>query len=82
MCTGHFFLFSGMAVYLFVFLKDFIYLFMRDTKKGRDIGRGRHRLPAGSAMWDLIPGPQDHDLSQRQIGAQPLNHPGAPVFPF
>ena len=46
------------------------YLFMRDTERGRDIGRGRSRLPVGSPMQDSIPGPWDHDLSQRQI----LNH--------
>ena len=54
------------------FFKDFIYLFMRDTERTRDIGRGRSRLPAGTGnlMQDLIPGPWDHDLSQRQT----LNH--------
>ena len=39
---------------------------MRDTERGRDIGRGRSKLPAGSLIWDWIPGPQDHDLSWRQ----------------
>ena len=29
---------------------------MRRRERGRDIGRGRSRLPAGSPMWDLIPG--------------------------
>ena len=29
-------------------------------------------------MWDLIPGPWDHDLSQRQMLNQ-LSHPGAPI---
>ena len=43
---------------------------MRDRKRGRDIGRGRSRLPTGSLMWDSISGPPDHDLSQRQT----LNH--------
>ena len=39
---------------------------MRET--GRDIGRGeRSKLLEGSPMQDSIPGPQDHDLSQRQI---------------
>ena len=28
---------------------------MRDTERGRDIGRGRSRLPAGGLMQDLIP---------------------------
>ena len=33
----------------FILFKDFIYLFMRDTERGRDIGRGRRsRLPAGA----------------------------------
>ena len=32
----------------FVVFKDFIYLFMRDTERGRDTGRGRTRLPVGS----------------------------------
>ena len=34
------------------------YLFMRE--RGREIGRGRSRLHAGSLMWDSIPGLQDH----------------------
>ena len=51
---------------------DFIYLFMRDTHthRGRDTGRGRSRLHAGSPMWDSILGLQDHTLSRRQT----LNH--------
>ena len=40
---------------------------MRDTEKDGDIGRGRDRLPVGSPMWDSIPGPWDHNLSQRQM---------------
>ena len=32
----------------------------------------------GSLMWDLIPGPWDHDLSLRQIDTQPLSHPVVP----
>ena len=40
----------------FIFLKDFIYLSMKDTQreKGRDVSRGRSRLQAGSLMWDWI----------------------------
>ena len=52
------------------FFKILFYLFMRDTERCRDTGRGRRRLPVGSLMWDSIPGPRDHDLSQRQT----LNH--------
>ena len=40
----------------FYFLK--IYLFMIDsTERGRDIGRGRSRLLAGSPIQDSIPNP-------------------------
>ena len=58
-----------LVFFLFCFL-DFIYLFMRDTERGRDISRGRSRLPTGSLMRDSIPGPRDHNLSQWQM----LNH--------
>ena len=43
---------------------------MRDTHTGRDTGRGRSRLPAGSPMQDLTPGPW--------ADAQPLSHGGIP----
>ena len=43
---------------------------MRNRERGRDIGRGISRISMGSLMWDLNPGPQDDDLSQRQR----LNH--------
>ena len=32
----------------------------REKVRDRDIGRGKSRLHAGSPMWDLIPGLQDH----------------------
>ena len=53
---------------------------MRDIEKerGRDTGRGSSRLYAGNLMWDSILAPQNHALSQRQVGAQPLSHPGIP----
>ena len=38
-----------------------------ERERGRDTDRGRSRLPAGSPMWDSIPGPRDHALSQRQM---------------
>ena len=44
----------------------FIYLFMRDRERGRDTGRGRSGLHAGSPTWDSIPGLQDQALGQRQ----------------
>ena len=51
---------QGAAFWLFFFLVTH----ERHTEKLRDIGRGR--LPAVSPMWDSIPGPQDHSLSQMQ----------------
>ena len=52
---------------MFLFFKDF-YLFMTDThrERGRDTGRGRSRLHAGSPMGDSILGLWDHTLGQRQ----------------
>ena len=52
--------------------KNIFYLFMRDTHthRDRDIGRGGSRLPVRIPMWNSIPEPWDHDLSQRQV----LNH--------
>ena len=50
-------------VFLFFFLRFFFlrfYLFIHE--RGRDIGRGRSRLPVGSLLQDSIPGPQDHNL--------------------
>ena len=51
---------------------------MRDT----ETGRGKSKLPMENLMWDLIPGPWDHNLSQRQIDDQPLSHGGAPMQTF
>ena len=59
-----------------VVFKDFIYLFMRDTERGRDTGRGRSRLHAGSPMRDSIPGPGSRP--EPKADAQLLSHPGVP----
>ena len=62
------------SFYFFFFI--YFYLFMRDT--GREARRSR--LHAGSPMWDLISGLQDHTLGCRQT----LNHwaTWAPQFHF
>ena len=49
----------------------------RERERGRDTGRGRSRLHAGSPMWDSIPGLQDH-APWAEGGAKPLSHPGIP----
>ena len=61
-----------------IFLKDFIYLFMRDTERDRDIGRGRrNRLHAGAQceIWC-----RNSRITSWAKGrdAQPLSHPGIP----
>ena len=35
-----------------------LFIHERRSERGRDIGRGRSRLPMGSLMRDLIPGPR------------------------
>ena len=51
---------SRFCLSFFFFFKDVIYLFMRE--RGRDTGRRRSRLHAGSWMRDSIPSLQDHPL--------------------
>ena len=59
------------GAFVVIVFEDFIYLFTETHReRGRDTGRGRSRLPAGSLVQDSIPGPQDHVLGQRQA----LNH--------
>ena len=44
-----------------------LFIHERDREWGRDTGRGRSRLHAGSLMWDSILELQDHVLSWRQV---------------
>jgi len=64
-----------------IFLKDFIYLiekeWAREHKRDRQAEGEADSPLSGSRMWDLILGPWDHDLSQRQMLIQ-LSHPGVP----
>ena len=55
---------------LFFWKRLYLFIHERHKERGRDIGRERSRLPPGSLMRDSIPGPQNHNLSQRQM----LNH--------
>ena len=48
---------------LFILFYFILFIHKRQRERGRDTGRGRSRLPAGSPMQDSIPGPRDHDLS-------------------
>ena len=53
----------------YYFLK-ILFIYDRHRKRGRDTGRGRGRLHAGSPTRDSVLGLQDHALGQRQV----LNH--------
>ena len=50
---------------------------MRDTEKGRDIGRGRSRLPTEPAAG-LDPGPLG-SRPEPKADTQTLSHPDAPI---
>ena len=66
-----------LAYYLyFVCFKDLIYLFMRDTQRGRDPGRGRSRLHVG-----LDPGSPGSGPGPK-AGAQPPSLSGIPILLF
>ena len=38
-------------------LRFYLFIHERDRERGRDIGRERSRLHAGTLIWDSIPGP-------------------------
>ena len=50
----------------FFFLRFDLFILETQRERGRDTGRRRSRLHAGSPMWDWIPGLQDHTLGHRQ----------------
>ena len=52
---------------LFFFLRFYLFIHERHQERGRDTGRGRSRLHAGSPMWDSIPELRNLALSQRQM---------------
>ena len=54
--------FINFASFIPDIFKNILFIHERHTERGRDTGRERSRLHAGSPMWDLIPGLQDHAL--------------------
>ena len=55
-------------LFCFIFFKDFIYLYMGHTqRKAETQAEEATGSLWGSLMQDWIPGPQDHNLSQRQM---------------
>ena len=57
----------GQNLSSFFVFKRYLFIHEKQRERGRDIGRERRRLHAGSPMQDLILGPQDHTLGQRQV---------------
>ena len=53
---------AAISVHEFFFKILFIYSQETERERGRDTGRGRSRLHAGSWMQDSIPGPRGHTL--------------------
>ena len=58
------------------FLRFYLFIHERHRERGRDTGRGRSRLHAGSLMWDSVPGLGSHPEPKAE--AEPLSHPGIP----
>ena len=58
------------VLYIYIFLRCYLFIHEKHRERGRDTGRGRSRLHAGSPIWGLILGLQDHALGPRQV----LNH--------
>ena len=63
-----------------IFLKDFIYLFMRDTERDRQRQRQREKqAPCREPDVGLDPGTAG-SRPEPKANAQPLSHPGIPNF--
>lgn len=72
---------SNLIKVLFFLRILFIYLTQREKAHRQGKREKEKQAPhwARSLMQGSIPGPQDHDLSQRQMFNQ-LSHPGTPIF--
>ena len=67
---------SVSCAYFFFFFLRILFIHERHTQRGRDIGRGRSKLHAGSQRE--TPGiPGSH--TGLKAGTKPLSHPGIPV---
>ena len=67
----------GLVLFLFFFLRFYLFIHEGHTQRGRDTGRGRCRVPVRSLMRDMIPG--DHDLKEGRCStAEPPMCPPTP----
>ena len=69
---------DGIKEQCYIFLNNFIYLFMRDTESERGRDRQREKpVPCREPDVGLNPGiPESHP--EPKADAQPLSHPGIP----
>ena len=75
-------MYFGLEVFLHLYINIILFLKIlfiheRYRERGRDISRGRSRLPTGSPMWDSIPGSQPDQRQTLNHGATqvPQHHP-------
>ena len=61
-----------------LFFFKILFIHKRYRERGRDTGRGRSRLHAGSPMWDC-PGTLG-SCPEPKADTQPLNHTSAPEY--
>ena len=62
--------------YYFFFLRFYLFTYEKHRERGRDIGRGRSRLPTKSPMWDSIADPGITPGAEgRHSTAEPPRHP-------
>ena len=54
-------------LWIYIFLRFHLIIHETHRQRGRDIGRGRSRFPAGRLMWNSIFWPQDYALSQKML---------------
>ena len=62
----------------FLFVK-ILFIYSWETHRGRDTGRGRSRLLARTLMVGLDPSTPG-SRPELKTDAQPLSHPGAPIY--
>jgi len=71
----------------FLFLLKILFIYLTESEQAREHKQGERQREkqtprrAGNPTRDPIPGPRDHDPSQRQTPNQ-LSHPGAPLSKF
>ena len=66
--------------FIFIFFKDFIYLFTRDTEREAETKRREKQAPCREPNVGLDPGTPGLRPGEK-AGTKPLSHPGIPRAP-